>query len=665
MRAPNEKYAKIFEPFKAGHGDRSIAFKNRIFVAPTHPCTGIDGLGMITEDGLNYFESFVDGGFAGFSLPVEIPPNSGHPRSFIIDNEETVAFMDFHKLARYAAISDAKLNMEIYHPGCCMIPGEGRELISASSFMYNGHFVRGMNEDDMENVIQMYVRAAITAKRAGFDVIMLHFAHGWLMNNFLSPLSNKRTDKYGGSVENRCRFPMMVLDAVRKAVDLPIELRLNGSDGENAGGITPEDAVEQMLIFQDKVDMIHLSCGNRLSADTRGEMFPSHFIEPAHNRRACQLAKKAGVKIPIGIVGAVHDPDLIEEMLEKNEIDYVLMGRQAVIERDWVNKVYEGRVEDIRPCLRCGFCNDYGRRAAISKNVTFAADSTYDEDCIIDPLHGQGIEKLKYPAPKASRKVAVIGGGIAGIQAAIRAKERGHDVTLYEKSNQLCGQVNLFKDALWFKREFNKYAIYMETQLKKSGVKVLMNTEAKPEEIRKGGYDAVLVGIGSDPATLNIPGIDKSNVIQGRDALGNDETIGKRVVVIGGGSIGCELAIDLAGKGRDVTIVELTEYLSSNSQLTDRTQILMNLKKLNVKSLLETRCLEITDNGVCVENKDGVKLILEADTIILAVGSVAKTEESHTFEDCAPEVYYIGDCLKASDIRNAVTSGWNSATRIL
>ena len=342
-----------------------------------------------------------------------------------------------------------------------MNPGPGREPITASDMYWNGHFVRGMTYKDMDEVCDMYARAAFMAKRAGFSMLMLHCGHGWLLSNFLSPLTNTRTDEFGGNVENRCRFPRMVLERIRAVVgDMPIELRMNGSDGQNAGGITPEDAAEQLLILEDLIDMAHMSCGNRLSAATRPEQSNSHFFAQGHNAPAAALAKQRGIKIPIGVVGGLNRPELVESLLAEGKADYVLMARQAHVEPEWVNKLKENRREDIRPCLRCLYCTDIGRRGARTDKVTFADDATYDIYCAINPYFGQGKEKHKIPLPKTSKRIAVIGGGIAGMEAALTAAQRSHSVVLYEKKDRLGGQM-LFSEHLWFKQEMLDYLHYM------------------------------------------------------------------------------------------------------------------------------------------------------------------------------------------------------------
>ncbi len=291
-----EKYPHLFQPFTVGRGKQKIEFKNRILVPPMVSVWGNDAAGLLTDYmGVKWHGDMAAGGFASICTPFEMPLDCGHPRTMSMSNEQTLSFGDIHKLQRYCHMYNCRTSAELYHAGLNMLPTPGREPITASDTMWNGHFVRGMNEDDMEMVMQLYAEAAIYAKRSGFDFITLHYGHGWLANNFLSPLTNHRKDKYGGNVENRCRFPLMIIERIRKTIgDVPIELRLNGSD-RTEGGITPEDAVEQAKIFAPHVDMIHLTCGNRVNALTRPWMHPTSFVPPGHNTETSELCMQVWV----------------------------------------------------------------------------------------------------------------------------------------------------------------------------------------------------------------------------------------------------------------------------------------------------------------------------------------------------------------------------------
>lgn len=657
-----EKFLHLFEPLTIGKGANQVTFKNRIMVGPMFPHIIVDGVGLLNDAGLDFYTSMAKGGFASVCIPTEVPRGGGHPRTLIFDDEKLLAFQDVHKLQRLVHAYGSRTSCEIYHPGCCQILGPGVEPISASDMMWNGHFVRGMNEDDMENVIEMYVAAARGAKRAGFDTIMLHYGHGWLMNNFLSPLSNKRKDQYGGSVENRCRFPLMVIQRIKEAVDLPIEVRMNGSD-KTPGGIDIADAVEQAKIFQEYVDMIHVTCGTRLDASSRSKMHPTHYMPLAHNVDAAAAIKKIA-KIPIGVIGSVHDPALAEQILAEGKADYVLVARQAVADPEWVNKIKANQLEDIRPCLRCDYCLDTGRRGRLSKLVTLANDATYDVHCSVNPYFSQGYVKKQLFSAKIDQKkeVMVVGGGISGLQAAVTAAQRGHQVKLYEKTDKCGGQL-FFSDYMPFKKEIKAFLKYMIRQAEKNGVKIIYNTKVTPSFVEEAAPDVLIVAVGAEQVIPKIPGLENKNVMMGLDVFGHEDEVGKNVVIVGGGLVGCELSIYLSGE-RNIHVVEMTEYLCSTAQLTERMHTMEIMEQKGVNSLLETKVTKIDEKGVWVKSQDGSEKYLSADTVIIAVGTKSCVQERDQFQDTAFTVIHIGDCVKASDICHAVQSGFDAGITI-
>lgn len=663
MSAYQEKFPNLFSPLVVG--TKKHVFKNRIFATPMIAPGAFtnDYNGIINEFGVEYYTNFARGGFASCCIPMEVPRDSGHMGSMALD-EEHKGFIFMHLAQRAIHAFRCNTFVEIYHPGLCMLPEFSQDIMSASPLVYNGRQVRGMNEDDMSSVTDMYVQAAREAKRAGFDGICLHYAHGWLMNNFLSPLSNRRTDKYGGSVENRCRFPLHVLKAVREAVgdDMVIEIRMNGSDRAE-GGIVPEDAALQALIFQDYADMIHISCGTRLDALARPKMHPTCFVPAAHNLDGAVALKKAGVKIPVGLVGQVHDAVLAEQLIAEGKIDYMLMGRQAVADPEWPNKVREGRLEDIRPCIHCDYCTDGGRRAALTTNVSINIGATFDSRCSVNPEFGQGMIRRRFFRNGSRKKVAVIGGGVAGMEAAVTAAERGHAVTLFEKNDGLGGQLRIFPEHLWFKKELLRFREYLITQVEKARIDVRLCTQATPEMMAEEGYDAVIVAVGAKQNVPPIPGIDGKNVCMAWDVFGHEESLGRNIVIVGGGAVGCELAIQLGGAGHKMTLLEMSPYYAATSEISERMSFGEFMEKCGVDLRLNTRCIRITDAGVEAES-EGRILLFEADSVIVSAGSRALEQERDAFHGVAKDVIPVGDCLRAANIRNAVDTAWCAANTL-
>lgn len=650
-----EKYPHLFSPMYVGKN--KLEFKHRVLTSPMGSSVGtMDAEGRINDAGIDYYTQFARGGFASVTVPIEIPAKGGHEFALNLD-EESGGFAFMHNMQRPVHMFRTRTLCEIYHAGCCMLPGPGRTIMSASAFVYNGRQVKEMDEEDMENIAQLYADAAFMARRANFDGICLHYGHGWLMNNFLSPLINKRKDKYGGSVENRVRFPRMVIERVRQAIgdNMIIELRMNGSD-RMEGGITPEDAAAQALLMEDLVDMIHVSCGTRLDATGRPKMHPTFFVPDAHNADGSEALKRAGVKVPVGVVGKVHDPDVAERLLAEGKADYILMARQAIADSEWVNKVREGREKDIRPCLHCDYCIDGGRRGALTTEVNMRKDASFDCHCAVNPLFRQGANKLRALRPTRSKNVVVIGGGIAGMQAAISAAERGHKVTLLEKSAQLGGQT-FYADHVSFKKRIKAFRQYLINQLDKNGVKVLLNTEATPESVEGMNPDAVIVAVGGKPATPPIPGAE--NAWQAWDVFGRENELGKKVIIVGGGSVGCELAIHLADQGHEPTLLEMGSWLAPTSEISERMSLLEQIAKRNIPSFTDTRCIRIGKEGVEVAHKDGERF-LPADSVVLCTGTTPLAELRDSFRDVAFDVINVGDCDQVGAIRTAVDSGWNA-----
>ncbi|TEB11692.1 NAD(P)/FAD-dependent oxidoreductase [Pelotomaculum propionicicum] len=652
-----EKYPHLFEPMVVGKN--KVVFRNRALVAPIGSIAtggGEDSDGRINNYGIDTCMNYIRGGFASVCLPMEVPIDGGHEHMFNV-NPKTCNQMNFQLLQRSVHAYKGLTFAELLHCGP-FVNLEGYPRLGADNRISNGHEVKAANLEDMEEICRLFAQYAKWCKTAKFDGILLHMGHGWLFNDFLSPLTNHRTDEFGGSVENRCRFPLKVIKAIREAIgdDLLIELRLNGND-ELSGGILPEDCAQQCLIFQDYVDMIHITCGNRLDAMARPKQHPSNFFPMAHNAYASEIVKKAGVKIPIGVVGAVYNPEIAEEILAKGQADYILMARAAMADPEIIKKAKEGREDDIRPCLRCNYCMDHGRREALTTELHLLGAPSYDRHCATNPLAFQSASKKRFPPAERVKKVAIIGGGVAGMQAAISCADRGHNVVLYEKTDKLGGQA-LLSDVMSFKKEMKLFHEYLERQVKKrQNIIVMMNTLATPEMIDDLDPDAVIVAVGAEQIVPNIPGVEKATM--SFDVFGNEDKVGKKVLIIGGGDIGVELSIHLSSLDHECTIVEMGHFIAPKAQLTERISYIEVMQEKNVVTKVDTTCVEITDKGAYVENADG-KQFIEADTVIICVGTKSLAEERDKFIDIAFDVINVGDCVKASSIVHAVHTGFDA-----
>ncbi|MEE0509861.1 MAG: NAD(P)/FAD-dependent oxidoreductase [Peptococcaceae bacterium] len=655
-----EKYPHLFEPMYVGKN--KVRFNNRALMAPIGSiATGGGEMsdGRISQNGIDQCMNYIRGGFSTVALPMEVPIDGGHEHMFNL-NPKTCNQMEFHLLQRSVHAYRGLTFAELLHCGPFVnLPDYPR--LGADTYVTNGYPVKAATLDDMKGICDLFAQYAVWAKIARFDGLMIHMAHGWLFNQFLSPLTNHRTDEFGGSVENRCRFPMMVLKAIRDAVgdDLLIELRLNGND-EVEGGILPEDAAQQVLILQEYVDMIHITCGHRVDALSRPKQHPSNFFPMAHNAYASEIVKNTpGVKIPIGVVGAIYTPEIAEEVLAKGQADYVLMARSAMADPEIIKKAKEGREDDIRPCLRCNYCMDHGRREALTTELHLLSHPSYDRHCATNPLAFQSLSKRSFPPAERVKRIAVVGGGVAGMEAALAAADRGHEVIIYEKTDKLGGQA-LLSDVMWFKKEMKLFHEYLERQVhKRQNIIVNLNTEATPEIIDELDPDAVIVAVGAEQIVPKIPGVEKA--VMSFDVFGHEEEkVGHKVAIIGGGDIGVELGIHLNQLGHECTVVEMGHYIAPKAQLTERISYLEWLEQEKVNTMIDTKCVEITDQGAIIEDADGNKTLLEADTVIIAVGTKSLVEERDKFIDTAFDVINVGDCVKASSIVHAVHTGFDA-----
>ena len=664
-------YPHLFSPMQVGKN----VFKNRIFLAPTHLPITIDQNGFLTKEGITYYGNMAKGGCAAVHMGEVIMDRHNslaHEDHLNMVDENTLQTMNTFN--EYAHIFGAKTSVELNHSGHFAMPqfGDGSDPMGPVEMdMPSGTHVRMMNEEDMAYVAKVYAKAANMAKRSGCDMVCMHYGHGWLMGGFLSPLINKRTDKYGGSLENRMRFPRMVLEEVRKAVgpDFIIEVRISG-DEYTPGGIVIEDAIEYVKMIEDLIDLVHFSAGNRLYPETRAIMHPSHFLEEGHNVHLAEKAKKAGIKIPVGAIGSIQDPEFAERVLAEGKADYILMARGLVADNDWANKARAGRAEDIRPCIKCFRCMDLagGKRTVSRHNLadylTEFPTVTRRIECSVNPLHGNAMCKIGFPAPKRTKNVVVVGGGPAGMMAAISAAERGHQVTLFEKTGTLGGQMHYAKH-VWFKTDMESYRKYLIRQVEKAKIDLRLNTEATPELLKPMRPDAVIVAVGAEPLIPPIPGVNGSNVIPAIDAYGKEDQLGQEVVLVGGGMVGCETALHLSSKGKKVTLVEMLDVLAPDGIYTERLHTLEYINKdPNITVMTDTRCVAINEQGAVVAGENGEEKLLKADSVVLSAGMKSLTAQRDAFVGLAYDVIPIGDCAKVGTISSATQTAYNAALTI-
>ncbi|MDN5362492.1 MAG: hypothetical protein PWP70_1539, partial [Moorella sp. (in: firmicutes)] len=500
-----------------------------------------------------------------------------------------------------------------------------------------GEIPKELTKDEINMLVKAFAEAARRAKTAGFDAIEIHGAHGYLLDEFLSPFSNKRADEYGGSLENRMRFPLEVVRAVRQAVgpEFPIIYRMS-ADEKVPGGLTlDETKVVAQRLEQEGINALHVSAGVYASAPW--------VIQPMYLPRGClvDLAQgiKSVVKIPVIAVGRINDPEVAEDILKAGKADLISFGRGLLTDPEMPKKVIEGRLDEIRHCIACcqACIDELFRDHAIGCTVN--ARAGYEHEFTLD---------------RASRpcKVLVVGGGPAGMEVARVAALRGHQVTLWEKSGELGGQLILAFTPPQ-KDEIATFRDYLMGQLAKLQVKVQLNKEATPEAVRQEKPDVVVIATGARPATLNVPGVEAENVVLSWDVLKGKVQVGKKVAVIGGGLVGCETAEYLAEKGHEVTIIEMLPQVAGDIGPLLGTMLMERLKQ-QVKIITGAKLKAIEGRTITFTYNDREEDLADIDSVVLAIGSRPEDTLAQAMEGSGIDYYVIGDAVSPRRITQAV-----------
>ncbi len=501
-----------------------------------------------------------------------------------------------------------------------------------------------------KTIIDAVIEAAL-AKDCGFDGFFLHCAYrAPLTARMLSPLTNRRTDKYGGSLENRARFIIELCDAIKKNCGRDFFIMIGMSGSEPKGGYTPEDTAEYAKLFTGHADMVDIKGdpGERMSA-------PSYFVEErTPYLYITEVMKKKGVTIPVSCDGGFQDLDDCEAAIASGKTDAVGVARGFITTPDFGTLAYEGRNEDVVPCLRCNGCHGWG------------FTKPWLSTCAVNPTWGleHKIDRMISP-PESKKKVAVIGGGPSGMEAAMIASRRGHDVTLYEKGGSLGGLFNTYGETS-FKWTYKEYKNYLIRQVGKLGVKVRLNTEATPAMIQKEGFDAVIAAIGAEPIVPDVPGIKGKNVVFAPDVFGKEDTLAKDVAVIGGGLTGTETGMHLASKGHRVTVLEKSHFLAKDRFFIHFwSSVKLAWEQLpNFSYVLQARFNGVTKDGVTYIDASGKEQSLKAGSVVIAAGMKAKDDLAFSFHGAGRRFYMVGDCKEAGGIENAVRTAFNIASMI-
>ena len=646
-------YPHLSSPITIGR----TTFRNRMFSAPMGG-TDIANDGCIGPKSTAFYELRGKGGAAAVTVSeLMVHPATDGSHAYHLDesilNSLACATYTADAIRRHGAIPSLELSHSGQFAGTYMTDKSKQHGLAqwgpSDGVRADGVPVRALTHELIDEIVAAYGHVAGLAKRAGFEMLMIHGGHGWLINQFLSPLFNHRTDEYGGSLENRCRFAIRVLKSVREAVGpfFPIEFRLSGAEFCE-GGYDVDEGVRIAQQLEPYIDLLHVSAGTYQK--TFGITHPSMFEE--HGRNVFLAAEiKKHVKVPVATLGGLNDPAQMEEIIASGKADVVYMGRALLADPYLPRKVVENRPEDIVRCLRCFTC--MAERAATSTRR-----------CTVNPIIGREMEgdEVIPVAPERRKRVVVAGGGPGGLYAAWTAARRGHDVILLEKEDQL-GGILKSEQALPFKHEMFELTGTYERFCRAAGVDIRLNTEATPELVEELGAEALIIAVGSEPLVPPIPGLDGDNVVVVNNYYLEKDKVGNEVVIMGGGLAGCECAVHLAQEGKHVSLVEMRDALAPDANVRHRPLLMAQIDKLGVDVRLGHRALRVTDEGVWCE-ADGNEVLVAGTSVICALGQRSRTATVEALQDAAPFVRVIGDAARVSTITNAVYWGYHAALDI-
>lgn len=643
------KFPHLFEPLII----KNTVFKNRIFASP-QGSSYLDVDQLPTPEITVYYERKAIGGAATTCMGVRsVDPVSGvnwGDNSINLNNHRGISWFRYYTnaISRHGAVP----SVELQHSGAFSQQSafEGHQIYGPVEGVYDGIHVLPMTEEQIESTIKAFIEHAKWAKQAGFGMVTIHGGHGWLLNEFLSPLFNTRTDQWGGSIENRARMVRAICDGIHKQVPgIIVELRISGAEGVKDGyGV--ETGIEIAKSVDGYPDIIHVSVGHATFDEAFTITSPSMFLEDGVNVKYAAAIKPHIKNSLVATVGALSDPVMMEEIIASGKADIVNVARGLVADPDLPLKARTGNEADINKCLRCSYCFS-------------SVMSTGQFVCAINPEIGRereyATEPLKVTKPK---NVLVLGGGIAGMQAALTAAKRGHTVTLAEKSDRLGGVLLCEKDVP-FKIHLHEYIQNQIRRIGEAGVKVLLNTALTPEQAEEMKPDVIIAAIGSDPAIPPIPGVDGKNVIPATYAYTHANELDGKTVILGGGLVGLELGIYMKNMGKDVEVVEMLDKLNCGGNTVHEMGVMAEISRNGLSTHTSTRALKIEDNGVLCQGPEG-EIFFPADHVVIAAGMKARSKEAAAFALSAPIFYQVGDCLAATNIAEANRRGFSAAMEI-
>ena len=637
----------ILQPIEVG----GQTFKNRIMFPPL--TTGYEKNGMISEQDMGFYTRLAKGGVGYIVLGDVAPINSFSPTPKLFDDSQIPAFK---ALADSVHAYGTKLGVQLFHPEYDVDAinslfmqkkfDEMRQRLHHDMMFFTDE----VSEEMLMAIIDKMCACAVRAQKAGVDVIQIH---GDRLNGCLcSTRMNHRTDKFGGSLENRVRFARMLTRAIRKAVpDMVIDYKLSiVTPQRGKGGIDEADAVQfAQWLVEDGVDMFHVAQANHTGnmADT----IPPMGVQPYGFFVKIAGDIKKAVNVPVSAVGRIVDADMAARVIESGMADIVAMGRPLLADPDWGTKIAAGKACDIRRCISC------------NKGCTDAIQNRQFLSCVLNAENGYENTRSIQPAAQ-KKKIAVLGGGPAGLEAARVAALRGHDVTLFEKTTSLGGQLNI-ACVPPRKEEMRRAAQDLIHAVCNAGVHLCMGQTRTAEQLKDAGFEAVINAVGAHSAAPRIPGIDSVNVADAWKVLAGEQQVYGTVAVIGGGMVGCETAEYLAACGCKVSVIEMMDKIAAGESVTILPTLLENYKTYGVEQYPSHKVKEFRMDAVVCENKDGAEVTIPCDYIVLAMGARSNEFDAAALEAASIPVYSIGDAAgKAADISNAIRTGYDTACQL-
>ena len=637
----------ILQPIKVG----GQTFKNRIMFPPL--TTGYEKNGMISEQDMGFYTRLAKGGVGYIVMGDVAPINSFSPTPKLFDDSQIPAFK---ALADSVHAYGTKLGVQLFHPEYDVDAinslfmqkkfDEMRQRLHHDMMFFTDE----VSEEMLMAIIDKMCACAVRAQKAGVDVIQIH---GDRLNGCLcSTRMNHRTDKFGGSLENRVRFARMLTRAIRKAVpDMVIDYKLSiVTPQRGKGGIDEADAVQfAQWLVEDGVDMFHVAQANHTGnmADT----IPPMGVQPYGFFVKIAGDIKKAVNVPVSAVGRIVDAEMAARVIESGMADMVAMGRPLLADPDWGTKIAAGKACDIRRCISC------------NKGCTDAIQNRQFLSCVLNAENGYENTRSIQPAAQ-KKKIAVLGGGPAGLEAARVAALRGHDVTLFEKTTTLGGQLNI-ACVPPRKEEMRRATQDLIHAVCNAGVHLCMGQTRTAEQLKDAGFEAVINAVGAHSAAPRIPGIDSVNVADAWKVLAGEQQVYGTVAVIGGGMVGCETAEYLAARGCKVSVIEMMDKIAAGESTTILPTLLENYKTYGVEQYPSHKVKEFRMDAVVCENKDGAEVTIPCDYIVLAMGARSNAFDAAALESAGIPVYSIGDAAgKAADISNAIRTGYDTACQL-